>query len=259
MKSSLQNLLLVTLALFAASTGLAQNPSFSYQGRVSANGTNFTGTGQFQFTLVTSSNLSRTATATASLTGQFVTSYNVTGGGAGYLAAPLVTISGGGGSGATASASISGGAVTGISAGSAGSGYTSAPSVTIAPPPANVSYTTYWSNDGTSVNGSEPAAAVSLGVADGLFSVVLGDTTISNMQAIGVSLFNQPNLQLRIWFNDGAHGFAVMSPVQNLTPVPYAAFANTASNLMGSVSPASLAGTYGNAPCSRRRTISPPA
>src|SRR5437016_1908662 len=40
---------------------------------------------------------------------------------------------------------------------------------------------TYWSNDGTSTTGNEPAAAVSLTVAKGLYAVILGDTTITNM------------------------------------------------------------------------------
>ena len=34
---------------------------------------------------------------------------------------------------------------------------------------------TFWSNDGTSVAGSEPADAVSIGVGKGLYSVLLGD------------------------------------------------------------------------------------
>src|SRR5690349_2541319 len=41
--------------------------------------------------------------------------------------------------------------------------------------------TTFWSNDNTSVNGSEPTNAVSLGVSNGLYSVLLGDTSLSNM------------------------------------------------------------------------------
>jgi hypothetical protein len=44
----------------------AQGTMFTYQGRVLDNGTNFTGGGQFEFALVTSSNTSATATATAS-------------------------------------------------------------------------------------------------------------------------------------------------------------------------------------------------
>jgi hypothetical protein len=148
----------------------------------------------------------------------------------GPTTAPTVTIFGGGGSGATATALISDGTVTAINPGSAGSNYTSTPTVTISPPPANISYTTYWSNDGTSVNGNEPTAAVSVGVSNGLFTVVLGDTSQPNMTAIGAALFAQPDLQLRIWFNDGWNGFAVLNPVQNLTPAPYAV---AASELLG--------------------------
>ncbi len=61
---------------------------------------------------------------------------DLTAGGAGYIAAPGVSISGGGGSGATASAAIKDGVVTAIIITDGGVGYTSAPTVTIAPPPA---------------------------------------------------------------------------------------------------------------------------
>src|SRR5690606_41564265 len=43
---------------------------------------------------------------------------------------------------------------------------------------------TYWSNDGTSVGGSEPAASVELAVVRGLYSVRLGDTGVANMIAL---------------------------------------------------------------------------
>ena len=137
---------------------------------------------------------------------------------------------------------ITGGVVTLITVDNPGSGYTGTPTVTIAPPPPNISYATFWSNDGTSVAGSAPTAAASVGVTNGLFTVALGDTTLANMTAISASLFTQPNLQLRIWFNDGVNGFSVLSPVQNLTPTPYADFANTASNLSGSLPTAQLTG-----------------
>jgi hypothetical protein len=225
-------LLLLTLN-HQLSTLYAQSTVFTYQGRVVDNGTNFTGTGQFEFALVTSTNTSSPATATATLSGSFVTSYTVVSGGNGYASAPTVTVTGGGGSGATATATISGGKVTAINPGSAGSGYTSTPTVTIAPPPVNLSYTTYWSNDGTSVNGSEPSATVSVTVNSGLFTVVLGDTTVAGMSAIPATLFQQPNLQLRIWFNDGTHGFAVLNPAQNLTPTPYASVANSLASGSG--------------------------
>ena len=55
------------------------------------------------------------------------------------------------------------------------------------------------------------------------------------MQAIQPSLFIQPSLQLRIWFSDGVNAFAALTPLQNLTPAPYAIMANSASNLLGAL------------------------
>ena len=63
--------------------------------------------------------------------GSGVNTIPVTSGGAGYLDTPIVSISGGGGTGASAVANISGGAVTGITIESPGTGYTSAPTVTL--------------------------------------------------------------------------------------------------------------------------------
>ncbi len=236
---------LIAFTLLGFSTVFAQSTTFTYQGRVTDNGTNFNGPGSFKFALVTSTNISSQATATAHLTGGFVTSCTVVLGGNGYNTPPTVTLSGGGGSGATATATVSGGVVTAITVNLAGSGYTSPPTVTIAAPPDNITYATYWSNDGTSVAGSEPTAAVGVGVANGLFTVVLGDTTVANMTAIGASLFSQPNLQLRLWFNDGANGSVALSPLQNLTPAPYAIYsanAVTANNVSGTVPDARLSG-----------------
>lgn len=241
----------------------AQNTVFTYQGRITDKGTNFTGAGQFEFALVTSTNISSPATATAVMGGtspnEFVIGFNLVSGGNGYLAAPAVTITSGSLSGASASTTIAGGAVTSVNIINPGSGYASAPTVTIASPPDDIIYTTYWSNDGTSIAGSEPAAAVAVAVTNGLFTVVLGDPAQSNMTTITASLFAQPKLQLRIWFSDGVNAFAELSPLQNLTPTPYAIQALnavSASNLLGSVSAAqisgtvpsaNLGGTYGNA------------
>ena len=60
---------------------------------------------------------------------QAVASVNVSSQGTGYTSAPVVSFSGGGGSGAAAFATISGGKVTGVTMTSGGSGYTSAPTV----------------------------------------------------------------------------------------------------------------------------------
>ncbi|MDE3066308.1 MAG: tail fiber domain-containing protein [Verrucomicrobiota bacterium] len=238
------------LALFTPilqpSAARAQDTAFTYQGRVLDSGTNFTGAGQFKFALVTSTNTSQPATANATVTSGFVTSIAVVNGGSGYTTAPAVTISGGGGSGATATATLSGGAVTGITVNNAGSGYTSAPAVTIAPPPPNLSYTTYWSNDGTSSGGTEPSSAVSVGVSNGLFTVDLGDPSLANMTAIPAALFAAPGLQLQIWFSDGVNGFAMLNPLQNLTAAPSAAFANNASNLLGALPATQVSGTLAN-------------
>jgi hypothetical protein len=233
MKPYLQKLFIALTSLAILSSQLsslrAQSTAFTYQGRVMDNGTNFSGAGQFKFALVTSTNANHTATATANApSGGFITGYVITSGGSGYVTAPAVTIFGGGGSGAAAHAILTGGAVSSLTVDSTGNGnYTSAPTVLIAPP-LDASYTTYWSNDGTSVAGSEPSSAIDVAVDNGLFTVVLGE----NMTGMTASLFTQPNLKLRIWFNDGAHGFAALEPAQNLTPAPYASFANTASNLV---------------------------
>ncbi|MDE3066311.1 MAG: tail fiber domain-containing protein [Verrucomicrobiota bacterium] len=251
MKQNTATLLLTALlGVFCAAASRAQGTAFTYQGRVLDNGTNFTGAGQFQFALVTSTNTSQQATAVATNTSGFITGIGVVNGGSGYTTAPAVTISGGGGSDAGATATISRGAVSSITVTNAGSGYTSTPTVTIAPPPANIIYTTYWSNDGTSVNGSEPTSAVSVPVTGGLFTLILGDTNLSNMRAIPVSVFTtQPHLQLLIWFNDGVNGFAALNPPQNLTPAPYAILAETAttaSNLLGTLPASQLSGTLAN-------------
>lgn len=83
--------------------------------------------------------------------------------------------------------------------------------------------TTYWSNDNTSTAGSEPGAAVSLTVTNGLYSVVLGDTTITNMtNAIPATVFANTVVKLRVWFNDGTNGSKQLAPDQQIAAVGYA-------------------------------------
>ncbi|MGI9088868.1 MAG: hypothetical protein ACR2HH_14185 [Chthoniobacterales bacterium] len=81
---------------------------------------------------------------------------------------------------------------------------------------------TYWSNDGTSSAGSQPTNAVSLIVAKGLYSVVLGDIGYSNMTVIPASVFSNFDVRLRVWFNDGANGSQLLSPDQRIASVGYA-------------------------------------
>jgi len=223
--------LLLTALLLALANASLFAAEITYQGHIQVEGADFDGSGQFKFALVTSINTSQAATATATVSGGFVTIINVTGNGSGYVSAPAVTITGGGGSGATATAAISGGAVTSITVNNPGAGYTSTPTVSIASPPENLSFTTYWSHDGTSVDGSEPLSAVEVPVQSGLFTVRLGDEALVNMDSLAADVFDQTGLELRIWFSDGVNGFAALSPVQPLTPAPYALRAEEAEGL----------------------------
>ncbi len=225
-------LCILTLAVLAPALHAQVPQLINYQGRVVVGTTNFNGTGQFKFALVSNgTNTAVPATATATVVNGLVDSVTVTNGGAGYTSAPAVTFGDMGGSGATATASVSGGAVTQITVNNAGSGYTQFASAMIAPPPANMSFTTYWSHDGTSVNGSEPFGAggpVSLPVTNGLYSVLLGDTTLPQqyMTPIPASVFNNSDVRLRVWFNDGVNGSQLLTPDQRIAAVGYAMVAD---------------------------------
>jgi hypothetical protein len=135
-------LLALAACVLAAATSTAQIPQLlNYQGRVAVSGTNFNGTGQFKFALVS-------------------------------------------GTGAT----------------------------------------TYWSNDGTSTNGSEPTSAVPLTVSNGLYSVQLGNPSLTNMTVpLNPSVFvGRNDVRLRVWFNDGSRGSQLLTPDQRITAVAYA-------------------------------------
>jgi hypothetical protein len=100
---------------------------------------------------------------------------------------------------------------------------------------------TFWSNDGTSAGGGEPAAAVSLALTNGLYAVVLGDTNVSGMsQPIDPNTFTNGDVRLRVWFNDGAHGFEQLSPDQRIAAAGYSLMAQTANSLSGVISSAQL-------------------
>jgi hypothetical protein len=83
--------------------------------------------------------------------------------------------------------------------------------------------TAYWSNDGTSVGGSEPTAAVQLAVSEGLFGVLLGDTSLGGMtQALTAAVFDQPDSYLRVWFSSDNITFDQLTPDTRIAAVPYA-------------------------------------
>ncbi len=83
---------------------------------------------------------------------------------------------------------------------------------------------TYWSNDGTSSGGGEPTNAVPLPVNSGLFTVLLGDTSLTGMtQPLSAGVFSAPDRYLRVWFRAGGSGaFTRLTPDTRIAAVPYA-------------------------------------
>ncbi len=109
------------------------------------------------------------------------------------------------------------------------------------------SNTSFWSNDGTSSGGTAPTNAVALSVSHGLFSVLLGDTTLGGMsQPLSASVFSEPDRYLRVWFSASANGpFDQLTPDTRIAAVPYALSASDADTLDG-LHASQLGGHYQN-------------
>ena len=88
-----------------------------------------------------------------------------------------------------------------------------------------------WSNDGTSTNGSQPTAAVTLAVAQGVFSVLLGDPALSMIPLTGDLLNSCSSPDLRVWVNTGA-GFEQLAD-QPLASSPFALKSSYADGAIG--------------------------
>ena len=99
---------------------------------------------------------------------------------------------------------------------------------------------THWSNDGTSALGSEPSSAVTLTVTKGLYSVLLGDTSLTNMTAIPSTVWASADVRLRVWFDDGVNGSQLLTPDQRLAPSGYLPDAVVSS---AKIAPGSIQGT----------------
>ena len=92
---------------------------------------------------------------------------------------------------------------------------------------------TYWSNDGTTGTGVDPTLEVEVGVNNGLFSVILGDTNLTNMVALDSAVFDNDELKIRIWFNNGSPtGTQLLSPDQWITTQGFAFRAGTADDAL---------------------------
>lgn len=97
----------------------------------------------------------------------------------------------------------------------------------------------YWNNSGSATGTNQPATAVSVPVVNGLYSVLLGDTNLPSMTAIPVSVFNNADVRLRVWFNNGVNGFQLLTPDQRVVAAGYAVMAAGVQD--GAVTSAKLA------------------
>ena len=239
-------------ALFLVSIAWSADPVphlLQHQGRIAVDGVNFNGTGQFKFAFVDAGvNVAATATGTVTVTSGFITGATVTYSGMGYTTPPAITVNSPTGSGAVLQAVVTAGAVTSINVISAGSGYSMlGTTITVDAPPPTWIYQTYWRNapDVAPTDG-EPDAAVSLNVTNGLYEVLLGDGTLANMASIPASVFENPDVRLRVWFNDGTHGFQMLSPDKRIAAVGYTLMAENVPD--GAITQAKIAsGAVGNA------------
>ena len=208
--------------IFCYSSALSDVPQLiNYQGIVSSDGSPHEGLGQFKFAIVGEEQGSERATATAVVYNNFLVDIVVSEGGSGYIAPPEVIITDSTGYGATAFANLTGDSVSSIRVVTTGSGYSSSPTITISAPQSG-NITTYWSNDGSSTLGSEPDSAVEVNVSEGIFSLLLGDVNLINMDPLPASVFTNENVSLRIWFSDLNNGFEQLTPDQRIAAVGYA-------------------------------------
>lgn len=115
----------------------------------------------------------------------------------------------------------------------------------------------YWRNSVDANSDGEPDRSVTLSVSRGLYSVLLGDTNLTDMAMLPPAVFTNATLFLRIWFNDGVASFERLIPDQQVAAVGYAIMAGTvpdasltaakfapgalvASNLNGALIPAQI-------------------
>ncbi|HKX62565.1 MAG TPA: hypothetical protein VJS65_11985, partial [Verrucomicrobiae bacterium] len=101
------------------------------------------------------------------------------------------------------------------------------------------SLVTFWSNDGT-LNGAEPASHVVVDVDHGVFSVVLGDSSLLNMADLPTTVFTNAGIHLRLWFREDNNGpFTLLTPDQRITAAGYALM--SAHVAEGAIGPGQLA------------------
>lgn len=77
---------------------------------------------------------------------------------------------------------------------------------------------TFWTNDGLTTSTAMPTATVTVDVTDGFFSVNIGDAAVPGMAVLTKDVFaRDEDMYLRVWFNDGARGFEMLTPDRKIT------------------------------------------
>jgi hypothetical protein len=235
---STMKLPLLLLTLSAAFAVAEVSTTIAHQGRLVADGLNYTGTAYFKFRIYQAdAGPIEPAIGQAVLTSGRVTAITLLHGGSGYTSAPSVTIEAPGGvfpQQATARANISAGAVTSFTMLAQGSGYTRVPEVVVALAPGA---SNLWSNSVDLLPGRDqndpPPSGVGLAVSGGLYQVALGNTALTNMRALAADIVPDPGKSawLRVWVGTNRDGpYQELFPHQPVTPVAYARHAATATS-----------------------------
>jgi hypothetical protein len=130
------------------------------------------------------------AVANATIQTSFVIGFTQISGGSGYVNAPQVEITGGGGSGATATANIAGGVVTALNVVTSGTGYTTPPTVSITP---STGVFVQFSSTGTLpsplLSGTSYRAETPLNSSTGVFTVKNADFSKINITSSATGTF----------------------------------------------------------------------
>ncbi|HUA65287.1 MAG TPA: tail fiber domain-containing protein [Alphaproteobacteria bacterium] len=102
----------------------------------------------------------------------------------------------------------------------------------------NLQFTLYNNSAGSGTAVAGPVTDNGILVTNGLFTVELDFGGVWNSATNWLQIGVETN---------GATPFATLTPLQKVTPIPQAIFAETASNLTGTLPASSLSGTYGGA------------
>ena len=194
-------------------------------------GENFDGVGSFKFSLI-GGEVDTNRSAQAEVTGterRGISEINIIDGGTGYVTPPQIQVVGTG-TGAQLTAQIENGSLVGITIDDPGTQYAIVPppQLIIDPPPPVLASAPFWRHDGIDGLG-EPTTFITLPVSKGLYSLLLGDTSIPNMAPIPHSVFANPEVYLRVWFSHNEEEFELLQPDQRIAAVGYAIMASASA------------------------------